>query len=123
MHGKVVVIDFWATWCGPCVGSIPHLQELYSKYKAAGLEIIGVSIDGPQYQTSLDTLKDFIAKHHVSWPQYYQGEDWDSSFSSSWGIEGIPTVFVVDQTGRLYSTDARGKLDEILAKLLPAGKK
>jgi thiol-disulfide isomerase/thioredoxin len=123
LRGKVIVVDFWATWCAPCVGEIPHLQKVYAQYKDQGLEILSVSLDGPRTETSVETVKDFVAKQRIPWPQYYQGEGFDSTFSASWGVNSIPAVFVIDQAGRLYSTDAgREKLDEILVKLLQAPK-
>lgn len=122
LRGKVVVVDFWATWCGPCVGEIPHLKQVQAKYKDR-VEILGVSLDSPGEQTPLETFKAFLDKNQITWPQYYQGDAFDSAFSSSWGIYAIPCVFVIDQQGRLYSTEAdHDKLDPILAKLLPDGK-
>jgi thiol-disulfide isomerase/thioredoxin len=116
LKGKVVVVDFWATWCGPCVAEMPKMKELYAEYKDKGVEFIGVSLDEPG--DGLQKLKDFVAKNEITWPQYYQGKAWSSEFSSSWGINSIPCVFVVDTEGKLYSTQARGKLKEIIPKLL-----
>jgi thiol-disulfide isomerase/thioredoxin len=123
LKGKVLVIDFWATWCGPCVAEMPEMKKLYAEYKSKGVEFIGVSLDAPKSEGGLDKLKDFVKENAVTWPQYYQGNGWESTFSKSWGIKSIPTMFVVDAEGNLYNTAARGKLDEILPKLLKKEKK
>ncbi|MGN6726093.1 MAG: redoxin family protein [Tepidisphaeraceae bacterium] len=118
LKGKVVVIDFWATWCGPCVAEMPNMKKLYAQYKDKGVEFIGVSLDQPEAAGGLAALKDFCAKQQITWPQYYQGNGWESKFSMSWGIQGIPTMFVVDANGNLADTEARGRLEEILPNLL-----
>jgi thiol-disulfide isomerase/thioredoxin len=118
LHGKVVIIDFWATWCGPCVAEMPHLKELYKQYRDHGVEFIGVSLDQPEDQGGLEALKKFVDEKEISWPQYYQGKGWDSEFSGEWGINGIPALFAIDKDGNLRSVDARGKLDELIPQLL-----
>jgi thiol-disulfide isomerase/thioredoxin/TolA-binding protein len=116
LHGKVVVVDFWATWCGPCVAEMPKMKELYSKYKDQGVEFIGISLDQPG--EGLTALKKFVTDNEIAWPQYYQGDGWDSQFSQSWGVNSIPALFVVDAEGHLASTEARGGLDSIIAELI-----
>jgi len=123
LKGKVVVVDFWATWCGPCVGEMPKMKKLYAEYKDKGVEFVGVSLDQPKDQGGLDELKDFVAKNHIGWPQYYQGKGWESEFSKGWGVNAIPCVFVVDADGKLYSTEARGKLETLIPELLEKAKK
>jgi thiol-disulfide isomerase/thioredoxin len=116
LKGKVVVIDFWATWCGPCVGEMPKMKELYAKYKDQGVEFIGVSLDQPG--DGLEKLKTFVEEEKLGWPQYYMGNGWESEFSQSWGINGIPSVFIVDADGNLHSTEARGRLDQLIPDLI-----
>jgi thiol-disulfide isomerase/thioredoxin len=118
LKGKVVVVDFWATWCGPCVADMPHMKELYSEYKSRGVEFIGVSLDRNEESGGLTKLKDFVAKNEIAWPQYYQGNWWDSEFSTSWGINSIPALFVVDKNGNLHTNQGRGKLEKMLPELL-----
>jgi thiol-disulfide isomerase/thioredoxin len=123
LKGKVVVIDFWATWCGPCVAEMPEMKKLYAEYKDKGVEFIGVSLDSPEDQGGLKKLKEFVAEKQITWPQYYQGKGWESEFSRSWGINGIPTLFIVDAEGNLHSTQARGQLESLIPELLKkAGK-
>jgi thiol-disulfide isomerase/thioredoxin len=118
MKGKVIVVDFWATWCGPCVGEMPRMKELYAKYKDKGVEFIGVSLDEPEAQGGLKALKDFVAKNDIGWPQYYQGKAWQSEFSMSWGINSIPHMFVVNQDGIIVTVEGRSQLETLIPKLL-----
>ena len=121
MRGKVVVLDFWATWCHPCAVQIPHLKELYLKYHDRGVEFIGVSLDRPVEQGGLADLKGVVSKYQIPWPQFYQNGNaspGDSEFSSSWGIDGIPAVFVLDGEGRLASNGWDKPLEQILPELL-----
>jgi thiol-disulfide isomerase/thioredoxin len=122
LKGKVVVIDFWATWCGPCVAEMPHMKQLYAEFKEKGVEFIGVSLDQPKEAGGLDKLKAFVAKNGIEWPQYYQGNYWDSEFSSSWGINSIPCIFLVDAEGNLASIDAGGKLEKMIPEYLEKAK-
>ncbi|HMF36386.1 MAG TPA: TlpA disulfide reductase family protein [Isosphaeraceae bacterium] len=118
LKGKVVVVDFWATWCGPCVAELPAMKKLYEKFHGQGVEFLGVSLDKPKQQGGLDALKKFVKEQEIPWPQYYQGKGGDSDFSRSWGIYSIPTMFLVDQEGKLVSVEARGKLAELIPGLL-----
>ena len=121
LKGKVIVIDFWATFCEPCVAAMPALKELYARYRGQGVEFIGVNLDAPKEEGGLDLLKEFVARNNIAWPQYYQGNGWESAFSRSWGIDAIPAMFVVDQNGILVSVDAYGRLEEILPEVLKKG--
>jgi len=118
LKGKAVVVDFWATWCGPCVAEMPHMKQLYAEYRGKGVEFLGISLDHPKEQGGLDSLKKYVKDNGIAWPQYYQGKGWESEFSRSWGINSIPAMFVVDTEGKLSSVEARGKLEQIIPKLL-----
>ena len=118
LKGKVLVIDFWATWCGPCIAEMPKMKELYAQYKERGVEFVGISLDNPEDKGGLEALRKYCKEQQITWPQYYQGKGWESEFSTSSGINSIPAVFVVDAEGNLYSTEARGKLEELIPELL-----
>jgi thiol-disulfide isomerase/thioredoxin len=122
LKGKVVVIDFWATWCGPCIAEMPNMKKLYAEYKDKGVEFIGVSLDLPKEKGGLDKLKDYVAKNEVEWPQYYQGNFWQSEFSTSWKVSGIPCVFLIDADGNLATPKARGKLETLIPEYLAKAK-
>src|SRR5436190_13099640 len=96
LRGQVVVIDFWATWCGPCVGEMPKMKELYAKYHDQGVQFIGVSLDQPEDKGGLEKLKKFVKEKEIAWPQYYQGNGWECEISKSWGINAILAMLVVD---------------------------
>lgn len=107
LKGKVVVIDFWATWCGPFVAKMPELKRIYETYSSKGLAVVGVSLDEAESGGGLTKLKEFVAKNGIPWPQYYQGSGWESAFSTAWGIMSIPNVFIVDKRGKLREVQAR----------------
>ena len=113
MQGKVVLVDFWATWCGPCVGEMPHVKAAYEKYHAKGFEIVGISLD-----QDLARLQEFTKAQGMAWPQYFDGKGWGNIISSKYGIRGIPTMWLVDKNGNLADTNARENLGGKIAKLL-----
>ncbi len=114
LDGQVVVVDFWSTSCLPCIEELPRLKELYAAYRPRGVEFLGVSLDEPG---SHDTVLRFLDEHQIRWPIYYQGNGYESQFSRSWGVGSIPEMFVVDRQGRLVSTEARERLEGLLAEL------
>jgi thiol-disulfide isomerase/thioredoxin len=123
LKGKVVVIDFWATWCGPCVAEMPAMKSLYSQYRDQGVEFIGVSLDRPKDEGGLDKLKAFVAKNEIRWPQYYLGNGWENDLPRKMAISSIPQVFLVDSEGCLASTNARGALQSLIPEYLARAKK
>ena len=117
--GKVVLVDFWATWCGPCKAELPRVEQLYAEDHAKGLEVLGVSND-----QSGDDLKTFVKGSGglMPWPQLFdagaaeQG-DWNP-ITKGYGIEGIPTMFLIDKHGVCRSVQARVEMEELVPKLL-----
>ena len=118
LQGKVVVIDFWATWCGPCIAEMPKMKDLYSQYKDQGVEFIGISLDQPPSEGGRDKLLAYLQENGIDWPQYYQGSGWESEFSKGWGVSSIPQLFIIDAEGKLHSTEARGQLETLIPELV-----
>lgn len=116
LRGKVVVVYFWATWCGPCVSELPRLKKLYEEYRDKGVEFVGVSLDLPEAEGGRERLRDFIKANGVPWPQFYEGSAGEESLSRRCGVVTLPSAFVVNRRGDLLTMDARDDLESILAK-------
>jgi thiol-disulfide isomerase/thioredoxin len=117
MKGKVVLVDFWATWCGPCVAEIPHVKEAYQKYHDKGFEIIGISFDR---EKDKEKLIDFTKEKGMTWPQYFDGKYWNNDFGQRFNIHSIPAMWLFDKNGNLAEANAREDLAGKVAKLLEA---
>jgi thiol-disulfide isomerase/thioredoxin len=113
LTGKVVLVDFWATWCGPCVAELPNVKEAYNKLHDKGFEIVGISFDKDK-----NTLEKFVSQQEMKWPQYFDGKVWGNEYGQKYGINGIPAMWLVDKKGNLRDMNARGALEEKVAKLL-----
>jgi len=115
--GKVVLIDFWATWCGPCLAEIPRLKTLYEKYHGKGFEIVGISID-----ENLDALKNGLEKHQFPWINFADAKRKEANqqtMGNRFAISSIPRCILVGRDGKVISVEARGEaLEAELGQLL-----
>lgn len=117
-RGKVVLVDFWATWCAPCIGNMPYIKNLAEKYKDQGLAIIGISLDKPEDLGGLEELRKGVKELGIDWPQYYHQPPSAQDFALKWGVVAIPRVFLVDHEGKLASSDAGPVLETMIPELL-----
>lgn len=113
LQGKVVIVDFWASWCPPCRDEAPALAALYRRYREQGLVVVGVSLD-----ESRKKMEAFAQQSGMEWSHYFDGRGWSNKLTRKFAIASIPTVWVIDRDGLLVDNDARGKLEEMVPKLL-----
>ena len=102
--GKVVLIDFWATWCGPCRAELPNVIATYQKHHTDGFNIIGVSLDEDK-----DKLTEYTKKMNMTWPQYFDGKGWSNELAGKYGVQSIPATYLIDRNGVIIGEDLRGE--------------
>jgi thiol-disulfide isomerase/thioredoxin len=116
LAGKVVLVDFWATWCGPCVAEVPAMLEAYEKYHDRGFEVVGVSLDEDR-----DAVMQFVKEKGIPWPILHEraeGAGWQHPLATFYGITGIPQMILIGRDGNVITLNARGRaLEEKLAEL------
>ncbi len=114
LKGKLVLIDFWASWCGPCRKEMPNVIKIYSKFKNKGFEIYGVSLDQDK-----EKWMEAITKDGINWPQVSDLKYWDNVAARIYNVQGIPYTVLIDKDGKIISKNLRGQeLEKKIAEVL-----
>jgi len=101
LSGKVVLIDFWASWCPDCVREMPQVQQVYQTFESKGLTILGISLDKDRR-----AMDNFIAKHLIPWPQYFDGKGWKNDLVTKYSVHEIPEMWIINKKGIVETTSA-----------------
>lgn len=116
--GKVLLIDFWATWCGPCRAELPNVKQVYEKYHEKGFEILGVSLDKDRGK-----LETFIETEDMPWRQVFDGKGWENEIAALYGVSSIPKTYLLDGKGKVVKFNLRGEeLGKAVGELLAGSK-
>lgn len=113
LKGKVVLVEFWSTTCGPCIAQMPAVKAAYEKFHDRGFEVVAISLDDKE-----SALRRFIKDKELPWPQHFDGKGWANRFALQYGIFSIPTTWLVDKRGNLYDTEVRSSLERGIETLL-----
>ncbi|MDQ3168878.1 MAG: TlpA family protein disulfide reductase [Acidobacteriota bacterium] len=117
LRGKVVLLDFWATWCAPCLVELPRLRRLHDELGNASLVIVGVSLD----TTEPRRLASWTRRNNIGWPQVHDGRGYNGALARQFGVEELPATLLFDRDGRLAARDLRGVRLEATIRALLAG--
>lgn len=113
LKGKVVLVEFWSTTCGPCIAELPNVKAAYQKLHDRGFEVVAISLDDKE-----SALRRFIKEKELPWPQHFDGKGWENQFAARYGIFSIPTMWLVDKRGNLGDTNARFDLERRVTAML-----
>lgn len=113
MRGKVVLLDFWATWCPLCIAALPDVREVYKKQQPHGFEVVGISLDSEKAE-----MDAFVKGNDMPWPHYFDGKGWENKISSKYGITQLPAMWLIDKKGMLATIHGEENLAEKVAQLL-----
>lgn len=116
--GKLVLIDFWATWCHPCMMEVPTVVKAYEAFHDKGFEILGVTLDS---ENSVEKINSVAQRNHMTWPQVYDGGGWNSRVPQLYSIRSIPQAFLVDgDTGEILATGGTLRGDTLISTIQSA---
>jgi thiol-disulfide isomerase/thioredoxin len=114
LKGKVILLDFWASWCVPCRVEMPEVKKIWAKYKNEQFIIIGVNLDEND-----KAFNSYVKREELTWPQYYDGQGWNNTLSRLYQVRGIPHTVLIDERGIVRAVGLRGsKLSSKIGEML-----
>ena len=117
LHGRVVLFDFWATWCAPCLAELPRLKDLYARHPRSAFEILGISLDALDRRAFVSWLR----RNRIAWPQFHDRAAYNGALPRLFGIDRLPRTVLLAQDGTIAAVDVRGERLTLLVDELVAG--